>query len=56
MPVHGPSPTVLVGGFASLFTVFGFMNIIVLRSRMEKLIQEALSELKEMQGLSATYE
>lgn len=48
MPVHGPSPTVFVGGFTLFFIVFGFMSIIALRSRMEKLVQDALSELKEM--------
>jgi len=45
-------PLALFGGIAALVIVIGgFLNLRILRSRMEKLVQDALSELKDMQAL-----
>ena len=50
MPANAsvPSPGQFVGFGALMFLVVGFVQLRMLRSRMEKMVQDALSELKEM--------
>jgi hypothetical protein len=48
---NAPSPSSFVGIAALVFVIGGFVNLWILRSRMEKLVQDALSELKDMQPL-----
>jgi hypothetical protein len=43
-----PSSALFVGIAAVFFVVAGFINLRILRSRMDRLIEDALSELKEM--------
>ena len=52
IPVHVdlPPPALFFGIFALMILVVSFINFQILRSRMEKLVQDALSELKEMQA------
>jgi hypothetical protein len=52
IPVHVdlPPPALFFGIFALMILVVSFINLRVLRSRMEKLVQDALSELNEMQA------
>jgi hypothetical protein len=45
---NGPSPAVVVGIFASMMFIVGLVNLRIHRTRMEILVQDALSELKEM--------
>jgi tetratricopeptide (TPR) repeat protein len=45
-----PSPALFVGIAALMFFIAGFFNLRILRSRMERLIKDALSEIKEMQN------
>jgi hypothetical protein len=45
-----PSPALFVGIAALMFSIVGFFNLRILRSRMERLIEGALSEIREMQN------
>jgi hypothetical protein len=44
----GLSPGQFVGFAALMFLILGFFKLRTHRSRMEKMVQDALSELKEM--------
>jgi hypothetical protein len=44
-----PSPALFVGIAAVFFMIVGFFNLRILRSRMDALVEDALSELKGMQ-------
>jgi hypothetical protein len=48
---NGPSSASFVGIAALVFVIGGLVNLRIARSRMEKLVQDALSELKDMQPL-----
>ena len=48
--IDWPSLAPLIGIFALMVLVVGFINLRIHRSRMEKLVQDALSELNEMQA------
>lgn len=45
-----PSPALFVGIAAVFFLIAGFFNVRILRARMERLIEDTLSEVKEMQN------
>ena len=45
-----PSPAQFVGIAAVFFLIVGFINLRIIRSRMDRLIEDVLSELKEMQN------
>jgi hypothetical protein len=48
--IDWPSLAPLIGISALMVLVVGFINLRILRSRMEKLVQDVLSELNEMQA------
>ncbi|HEY5128633.1 MAG TPA: hypothetical protein VIJ35_15315, partial [Bradyrhizobium sp.] len=45
---NSPSPAQFVGIAAVFFSIVGFVNLRILRSRMDRLIEDVLSEFKEM--------
>jgi hypothetical protein len=45
---NGPSPALIVGFFGVVILIGGFVNLRMLRSRMEKLVEDALSDLRQM--------
>jgi tetratricopeptide (TPR) repeat protein len=47
---NAPSPAQFVGIAAVFFLIVGFVNLRIVRSRMDKLIEDVLSEFKEMQS------
>jgi hypothetical protein len=52
MPVDAKflSPAQFIGVAAVFFLIAGFLNLRILRSRMDRLVEDALSEFKEMQN------
>jgi hypothetical protein len=52
MPANAnlPSPALFVGIAAALFLIVGFFNLRIFRSRMDSLVEDVLSEFKEMQN------
>jgi hypothetical protein len=46
-----PPPAIFIGVAAALFLIVGFFNVRMLRSRMVRLVEDALSELREMRRL-----
>ena len=53
MPANAnlPPPALLAGIAAVFFLIIGFFNLRILRSRMDRLVEDALSEFKEMQNV-----